>query len=201
MILYQFKFWKALLYLGWFKVSILCPNIPVCLLWILLKIRSIRILDTIVCSGHCFGCSLLHGTPLKSSQNVFTCPFVVINLNDLGTIKNIGCRAVAHILGDEGWKQLFACLNFGIFNWPKWIYVPHSLSTRNLEADKAFITSWSGDIFQVRVQVRAPAGHLAIRLSRDNWSFWLLQSQWPSSCCSALAHLPFCMVLSQSVHL
>ena len=145
---------------------------------------------------------LLHGTPFKSSQNVFTCPFVVINLNDLGTIKNIGCRAVAHILGDEGWKQLFACLNFGIFNWPKWIYVPHSLSTRNLEADKAFITSWSGDIFQVRVQVRAPAGHLAIRLSGDNWSFWLPQSQWPSSCCcSALAHLPFCMVLSQSVHL
>ena len=23
------------------------------------------------------------------------------------------------ILGDEGWKQLTACLNFGIFNGPK----------------------------------------------------------------------------------
>ena len=34
--------------------------------WFLLKIRSVRILDTIACSEHCFGCSLRPGTPLNS---------------------------------------------------------------------------------------------------------------------------------------
>ena len=32
----------------------------------LVKIRSVRILDTIVCLGYCFGCSLLAGTMLNS---------------------------------------------------------------------------------------------------------------------------------------
>ena len=27
----------------------------------------------------------------------------------------------------QGWKQLTACLNFCIFNWPKWTQTPHTL--------------------------------------------------------------------------
>ena len=42
-------------------------------LWFLLKIRSVRMLDTIKCMGHCFGCSMLPGTPWKLASSVLCC--------------------------------------------------------------------------------------------------------------------------------
>ena len=42
------------------------PDRVVLLQWVLLEIGSIGILDTIICLGHCFGCSLLPGTLLDS---------------------------------------------------------------------------------------------------------------------------------------
>ena len=58
------------------------PDSAVLLLWILHKIRSARILDTIVCSGHCFGFFLRSGTPLDSlwlASPVISCSLTLPN--------------------------------------------------------------------------------------------------------------------------
>ena len=61
-------------------------------------------------------------------------------------------------LVDEGWYQLTAVLNFGIF---KRIQTPHSWFW-DFRADKTSTTRWSGGRVQIWVQVWAPACYLAI---------------------------------------
>ena len=109
-------------------------------------------------------------------------------------------RALVSLV-DEGWYRLTLShssphwvLNFSVWNGPKKNSIPHNL-LRDFGADKTSTTCWSGGRVQVWVQIRAPAGHLAI--TPEGYSrrqlvlrvkFWL-QNQWPSSWGRAPAQL------------
>ena len=80
----HFEFWNSVLKLGCSADSMVGPDSVVLQLWLLLEIRSLRILDTIDVVGIAFGCSLLPGNFKLTLKAAFICPFEVIDTNNLG---------------------------------------------------------------------------------------------------------------------
>ena len=81
----DFEFGNALLEFGCFADSMVGPDSAVLLLRFLLKIRSVKILDTILCSGALLWLFPPAWDAVKLTLQVgFICPFVVIDPTDLG---------------------------------------------------------------------------------------------------------------------
>ena len=66
-------------------------------------------------------------------------------------------------MGNEAWNPPTACLNFGIFNWPKNNQTPHR-SFRDFVEEKTFTFCWSVSKVQAWVHIQALASLFAITL-------------------------------------